>query len=321
MKKQILLCLAAIIFTADVALAQPLSFSQPFANPLYLNPAFAGTSDNQRIGLNLRDQWVNFPGNPITYSAFYDRDIIDSNFGIGVLADGTSLGFMSSTNASLILSYKLHIKSFTLSAGVQGGFFEKTLNGENLVFGSQIATGQAFTYVIPYTSHVMVPDFSAGLLRYGKNYFIGFALDHITQPNQSFSGAPSPLPLKLMLHGGVLIHAGEVSISPTLLFLKQQDINEAMLQCYITYKSFIGGIGNIYNVNTFTEANAQSYHANAITFILGYQNKSFRITYSYDYSTSPDNWAGGTHEVSVGFFIHYKSTKLKKQSGLNFPML
>lgn len=36
---------------AGSAPAQDAMYSQPFANPLYLNPAFAGLANSQRLGI------------------------------------------------------------------------------------------------------------------------------------------------------------------------------------------------------------------------------------------------------------------------------
>ena len=91
MKKSILHFLFLIAISSNL-FAQDPAFTQNYANPLYLNPAFAGTSNNQRIGMNFRDQWPNIPGTFNTYNISYDRNIIDSSVGIGVLANQDRAG-------------------------------------------------------------------------------------------------------------------------------------------------------------------------------------------------------------------------------------
>ena len=46
--------------------AQDPQFSQFYAAPLYLNPAFAGSSELARVGINYRNQWPAMPGNFVT---------------------------------------------------------------------------------------------------------------------------------------------------------------------------------------------------------------------------------------------------------------
>ena len=52
----VLFILLAISFTLEVK-AQDPEFTQFYANPLYLNPAFAGSARCPRIVMNYRNQW------------------------------------------------------------------------------------------------------------------------------------------------------------------------------------------------------------------------------------------------------------------------
>src|SRR6185295_17434324 len=65
----------ALVVTAGLGdlLAQDPEFTQFYANPLYLNPAFAGTARCPRICLNYRNQWPGISGTYVTYSASYDQ--------------------------------------------------------------------------------------------------------------------------------------------------------------------------------------------------------------------------------------------------------
>ena len=44
-------------------------FTQYYANPLYLNPAFAGSNICPRIHVNYRNQWPGLAANYVTFSA------------------------------------------------------------------------------------------------------------------------------------------------------------------------------------------------------------------------------------------------------------
>ena len=58
-----------LVFTTEVK-AQDPAFSQFYANPIYLNPAFAGASPGgcPRTTLNYRDQWPGIGRTYVTYS-------------------------------------------------------------------------------------------------------------------------------------------------------------------------------------------------------------------------------------------------------------
>ena len=61
-----------VSFCGTIAIAQEPTFTQFYANPLYLNPAFAGSNKCPRVNLNYRNEWPNLSGNYVTYSASYD---------------------------------------------------------------------------------------------------------------------------------------------------------------------------------------------------------------------------------------------------------
>ena len=62
----------ALFFVINVN-AQDPEFTQFYANPIYLNPAFAGTNICPRVNLNWRNQWPGVSGTFITYSASFDQ--------------------------------------------------------------------------------------------------------------------------------------------------------------------------------------------------------------------------------------------------------
>ena len=54
-------------------IAQDPIFTQFYSNPIYLNPAFAGSRVCPRFALNYRNEWPNISGNFITTAAAYDQ--------------------------------------------------------------------------------------------------------------------------------------------------------------------------------------------------------------------------------------------------------
>ncbi|MES2691398.1 MAG: type IX secretion system membrane protein PorP/SprF, partial [Bacteroidota bacterium] len=64
-------------------LAQDPHFSQFFANPVYSNPAFAGSTNHGRAVINARNQWSSIAGTFTSISAAYDENYDIINGGIG----------------------------------------------------------------------------------------------------------------------------------------------------------------------------------------------------------------------------------------------
>ncbi|HSY76660.1 MAG TPA: PorP/SprF family type IX secretion system membrane protein [Bacteroidia bacterium] len=304
-------CFLVFVLAGNTLFAQDPVFSQAYANPLYLNPAFAGTGTSQHIGLNFRDQWENIPGTFVTYNVSYDRNIIDSSNAIGILANQDRAGgaTLITDNISIIYAHQFHIKSFTLSLGMQGTYHEKIVDWSKLTFGDMIDPTRGFVYSSGETStrtSIAVPDFSAGALGYWKNVFLGFAVDHLTQPDESFITGASPLPMKFVFNAGGNIQAGSFTVTPTFLYQKQQDFDMEVAECYLSKGHIEGAIGYRFG--------------DAMIFILGYQNSFIRIGYSYDLTTSQLGiQSGGCHEASLAILMPYKKDRLKKVNGINCP--
>src|SRR3954470_13349403 len=111
--------------------AQDPQFTQFYANPLYLNPAFAGTARCPRICLNYRNQWPNLSGTYVTYSASYDQhvDVMAGGIGLLVTTDDQARGTLKTTTASFMYSYHLPVnREFSLKMGLQATYFQKTLD-------------------------------------------------------------------------------------------------------------------------------------------------------------------------------------------------
>ena len=53
--------------------AQHYQFSQFYAAPTHLNPAFAGAHVCSRFTMNYRSQWAGIPGGFTTYQAAFDH--------------------------------------------------------------------------------------------------------------------------------------------------------------------------------------------------------------------------------------------------------
>ena len=289
--------------------AQDPQFTQFYANPLYLNPAFAGVERCPRFILNYRNQWPAIPGNYVTYSASFDQHIDAINGGIGVLVtnDVAGQGTLNTLNFSGIYSYHLEVnRNFSIKAGFQATYAQRTLDWSKLTFSDQIDSRYGFIY---NTKEVFGPnsvnyvDFSAGILGYSDRFFFGFAAHHLTQPDQSFLVPSSRLPLKITAHAGASIPLSRktrfhepAKILPNLLFQQQQDFRQVNVGMYFQKSPFVAGL----------------WYRNKDAFIalVGIQQGLFKFGYSYDVTVSRlTNTTGGAHEISVSMQLECKVKK------------
>ncbi|MES2133763.1 MAG: type IX secretion system membrane protein PorP/SprF [Bacteroidota bacterium] len=293
------------VFVNDLS-AQDVQFTQFYANPLYLNPAFAGTVRCPRICMNYRNQWPNLSGTYVSYSVSYDQHVDALNGGIGLLVtqDDQARGTLKTTQASLVYSYLITpSREFSIRMALQAGFFQKTLDKTKLNFGDMIDPKRGFVWntneQIPSQTKTNL-DFSAGVLGYSKKYFFGAAVQHITQPEEGLQGN-SKMPFKITGHAGAVIpleKGSESSISPNILFQQQQNFTQLNLGVYFTRGSFVAGL----------------WYRNSDAFIvlLGIQTDHLKIGYSYDVTVSKlSSNTAGSHEVSLQMQLSCKKKRPK----------
>src|ERR1043166_7020402 len=149
MNRITLVSILFIIAISDSLQAQDPQFTQFYANPLYLNPAFAGTARCPRICMNWRNQWPNLSGRYITYSGSFDMhmDALAGGIGVLVTTDDQAHGTLKTTNASLLYSYQAVInREFSLKFGLQATFMQKSLDVNNLHFGDMIDPRRGFVW-------------------------------------------------------------------------------------------------------------------------------------------------------------------------------
>jgi hypothetical protein len=83
-KTRILTLAIGLIFST-LSTAQDAHFSQYYANPIYLNPAFAGLERCPTVHSNYRNQYPEL-GVYQSYSASYDQYVDKLNGGVAVMA-------------------------------------------------------------------------------------------------------------------------------------------------------------------------------------------------------------------------------------------
>src|SRR3954467_1285541 len=86
LKRTVLILTVVFSFSFSNGLfAQDPEFTQFYANPLYLNPAFAGVVRCPRFIMNYRNQWPGISGTYVSEHASYDQHIDAMSGGIGLM--------------------------------------------------------------------------------------------------------------------------------------------------------------------------------------------------------------------------------------------
>jgi type IX secretion system PorP/SprF family membrane protein len=188
--------------------AQDHLYSQFFNSPIYLNPALTGQfKGDLRMDLIYRNQWTSVPGNFSYVSASIDYNVPRFGGGVGLLFTRSSEGtaYLDKTNISGVYSYSIGSEDFVLSFGLQAGVTNRVIDYSKLVFGDQIdptlgiISGSSATGTVPFNNKFYF-DSGVGTNLSAGEFNIGAAVQHINQPNESFTGTPSKLPIRMNAH-------------------------------------------------------------------------------------------------------------------------
>jgi type IX secretion system PorP/SprF family membrane protein len=292
--------------------AQDVGFSQFYSNPLYLNPAFAGTLDVPRINLHYRDQWHALSDAYVTQSVSFDFSSAKLRGGIGInlIKDAVASNLLTSYQLDVMYApiFKINRDLFFTGA-IQAGYHQNSLDWNNLIFpdnldpysGNHRITAETPVSDLTYRYF----DFATGILVFGERMFAGVAVHHLSEPSQSWYGvsdAASKLKRKYTLHFGTRIPIfvngwwrKTFDLSPQVVLMQQGNFRQFNYGLLANYKGFTAG--------TWLRQDL-TFHSDAVIFLIGYMKKRWHFTYSYDFTVSGlGAQSGGTSEISLSFLL------------------
>ena len=342
MRRALLIILAIGGLFTNEGMAQDPQFSQFYAAPLYINPAFTGASEYTRFGVNYRNQWPSLNATFVTFSFYADHYLPNANSGIGLIVTTDREGNEGLQSTTIGASYAYQIKlsdNLVFRPGINIGYTTRDANFANLIFASQInpVTGAldgpgdpAVTAPGLQTSFV---DISAGGIFYSRNLFLGVAAHHLNEPDQSLLdesitgiNSVSALPMRLSIHGGYKITIGkgplrkdltytyaERSITPVFQYKSQGPFEILDVGAYLHLEPINFGLWyRGYPLSKFESVTntgtVEVFPQNeALIFSLGVTTSDFNIGYSFDYTLSDLGVAsGGAHEFSIAYYLNFK---------------
>ncbi len=313
----LIICIS--IFSAQ---AQDPHFSQFFASPLTLNPAFTGKFDGTwRLAANHRDQWPSIPKAYVTTSASIDFGIMKSKiaegdvFGVGIsgVSDASANSQLKLNYGSISLSYHKALDENgynTIGAGFQGTYSSMTLDISKLTFESML-TQNGFTgasgEVLNNGNNQSYIDMNAGLLFSGStngvnNYYLGVSMYHINRPKVSFKDNNWYLTGRVTVHGGGSFPLSEsLSLNGSIIHQRQNKASETMLGAALNL-----GAGSDAEKPTSVYIGSWLRLNDAIIPYIGLEFGGLRIGASYDVNISSLKAATGNRGGSEISIIYIK---------------
>lgn len=301
--------------------AQDPQFTQFYAAPTYLNPAFTGLTYEHRFVANYRNQWPGISKTYQTYMAGYDYNLSDINSGLGfnVMQDRAGTAGLTHTQFGVNYAYHFKVSKFSeIRMGANLSYNMMRLDFSKLKFNDQISSGSSTSIDANRYEQLNYMDFAAGALLNSTQYWLGLSAKHLTQPNSSLTGDRVPLPISISLHGGYRFILEKKSkdlkryISPAFNYRHEQKYDQLDIGVY--YYHLPLNVGLWYRGLPFKKYAATYASRESVAILVGFDlaDYNLRVGYSYDLTVSKlgINNTMGAHEIS----LIYEIAKTKKRN-------
>lgn len=325
-----------VIFFQERLYSQDIQYSQFYANPLHLNPAFAGSTDLARLGLNFRNQWPGLNQSLLAYTAYGDFYSQRYSSGVGIIINGIreSSTQTQSNEIGLVYSYRLKLgENRYMQAGAQGSFVSRDAMFDQVILGNQLdidngvvigGAGSAFKG----ESQQRNADLHAGLLFYDSRFWFGFSAAHLLKPEISYLVAGgNSMSIKYAVQGGVKFELPPGRINDFLNNTNQErsvsiDFNYKSQGLYTQldfgaefyFEPLILGLRYRGMPTKYDLPNHES-----LIGIVGFEFESgIDIGYSFDFTISKlgQSNSGGAHELSMRYTFSTRDPRKKYRSSL-----
>lgn len=303
-----ILCLAICLATAFSASAQTdAQYSQYFEVSNLYNPGAIGCSDLLKLRAGGRLQWVGIDNAPRSFVASGDMPMKlgKKRIGLGLVAQGESMGLYSSLQVGAQAAYKLRKWGGEFSIGLQLGMYDQKFKGSEVYLPDGDDFHQSTDDAIPMRDiHGTAFDLSAGLWYTRKNVWAGLSCTHLTSPTITMKaeGTESTTAdqnyqfqanrtIYFMAGCNIPIKNSLFEVMPSMLVKSDFTFTTGEITLRARYnKLFVAGIGYRWD--------------NAVYVTLGAEYKNMFLGYAYDYSTSAIMKASsGSHEVFLGYSL------------------
>lgn len=305
MKKSLLITIVTL-FSSICANAQyDAMFTQYMFNEMYINPAYTGSKDAMAINLTHRQQWVNFPGRPITTSFTLHGPLANDKMGLGISVLNEQIGKLSRNLVYLNYAYRVKVgEKGKLAFGLMGGIHNQVNKLSELK-----ANESGDIQVSNNTPSLISPNFGAGIYYSTNKFYAGLSVPRMVDDSYMFN------------QSGDIIKSNKLSASKFHYYLTAGYVFEINDDLKLKPQAMVKMVQNAplqydLNVNALIKNKiwvGVSYRSGAdISALIGLQvSPQFLVNYSYDYAlTKIQKYSQGSHEITLGYLFSYKQRKV-----------
>lgn len=326
---------------------QDIHFTQMSQTPLLINPAAAGVFDGwERVIINHRNQWLGTNTQFMTTNVSGDINLFKSErnnsayMGVGLMFYNDIGGDsqFGQRQGSITVSGILPMgkSGHTISAGIQGGFANRSGNASALSFRNQwdgekfnplTISGEqnklvGFNYIDASAGLYYVYDGSQTSFR-RKNDFkfqLGFSGYHLNAPAFKFGngGVGERLLRKYVGHAGIVKDLGEskMALDANVVQTIQGGHMETLLGLMLRYRFVEGTLITGNSQNAFFGIGLYTRLKDAImpSILIDYKGFQFGLSYDVTVSALRKAYKGGSLEFSLSY-VNKNHALFKKRRG------
>jgi len=304
------LLLSTIMFSGKLMLSQyDAMFTQYMFNEVFINPAYAGSKEAMSATMLHRQQWVSFPGRPVTTSFSLHGPLQDNKMGVGLSILNEKIGVLNRNLIYGSYAYRVKVdKDKTLAFGFMGGLENQSHRFGEVKVSNDI-NAPADPQFLQNTPNAIAPNFGAGVYYNTQKFYAGLSIPRMIDNTIHFNST------------GAVIKTTRVAASKFTYYITAGylfDINDDLkLRANAMVKTVKNApmqvdVGGNFLINEMIWAGL-SYRSNsAICALLGVQvNKQFLACYSYDYGTNKlQRYSAGTHEIVLNYLFSFTGRKI-----------
>lgn len=290
-----------IVCSVSALAQQDPQYSLYQFNQLTINPAYAGARDAIAVVLDVRKQWVSFPGAPTTLAASIHAPMLNNKIGAGINVVSDQIGAKSVTAAYGNFGYILKLGSNTkLTFGVRAGYLNYQFNFSKVNYKDANET----TISDLANTNKGAFDVDAGLFLKSNSFFAGLSATHLTQAKiysqdytsvnasgltQNYTSTYVLEPHLFLVAGKAFAFGDNLVFSPSIMLrmIKGNASGDVNLNFLIKQKLWLGAYFR------------KGYGVGALLQV--YATEKLRIGYSYDTGLGSTRTLGSSHEIMLGF--------------------
>jgi type IX secretion system PorP/SprF family membrane protein len=306
MKKIILTLIIAFTALCQLHAQQDPFYSMYMFNGLFLNPAYAGSSEVVSVMGIYRHQWAGLDGAPRTANISVHSPFRRDQYAMGLVMSNDRLGLSNTFTVTPSFSYRLRLPGANrLCFGVQASFAYFYQNNRIADLPTTLVDN---TFQI--NQNLFVPNFGFGIYAYGKRYYVGVSVPHLL-PAQlrdktgivGYNANISRVYNHYLFTAGYVFgkDASIVKVRPSILMKYQKGLPknipqfDASLALLLLERLWIGA--------TYRTGGDKEYLGQAaIVFAQFKVTPQLQIGYAYDAEISAlRRYNSGSHEIMIGY--------------------